>query len=382
MRCSGHLLPENGNEIAPNSYIFFDAKVGLDTKGNLYEGLVLPPAENTSFGVFGVRSDGVTPIFNGYSKFTLSGNGNSITGGNSTFDNTAILYRNATGEPFQYDELGLWDGGANSFYAYYFNESEFSPSLTDRNKIKYIQDTYNVITGIGINETGVYMEYVQPTTLETMVDLMTANTTAYRCDPVTGEVNEEVTLDFRHRLFALDIIVRNNQTRDTESGFAAQKLTVTSATASFEVPSGGLLYFNQPDVPSSQTCPVTYPFGGFQIGTPGGSHIDTNLNLDRLDAGYVRASFLFLPCTSIKIKFVMEYINRWGEETSYTYDSIDGSDPALTVEGGFLPGHKYTFIIIKNNFGSEFEFVPKIAEIGEDGTEGSWNNKDVDHTFN
>lgn len=356
--------------------------MSLETKANLYEGLVLPQDANTSFGVFGVRSDGVTPIFNGYSRFTISENGNNITGGNSTFDNTALLYRSAAAEPFQYDELALWDGGPNSFYAYYFNESEFSPSLTDRNKIKHIQDTYNVITDIGVDETGVYMEYVQPITLETMVDLMTANTTAYRRDPVTGEVNEEVTLDFRHRLFALDIIVRNNQTRDTESGFAAQKLTVTSATASFEVPSGGLLYFNQPDVPSSQTCPVTYPFGGFQTGTPGGSHIDTNLNLDRLDAGRVSASFLFLPCTSIKIKFVMEYINRWGEETSYTYDSIDGSDPALTVEGGFLPGHKYTFIIIKNNFGSEFEFVPKIAEIGEDGTEGSWNNKDVDHTFN
>ena len=346
--------------------------MSLETKANLYEGLVLPQDANTSFGVFGVRSDGVTPIFNGYSKFTLSDNGNSITGGNSTFDNTALLYRNATGEPFQYDELGLWDGGPNSFYAYYINDIEYNPSLTDLNKRRFMKDTYKVISNIGINGTGVYMEYVQPTTLGDMADVMTANETVYRRDPVTGQVNEEVTLDFRHRLFALDIIVRNNQIR--EQGFDAQKLSVTGATASFEVPSGGFMYFDQPDAPSNRTCTFSHPFEAFETRKPTDNYIDFNLNNS--------ASFLFFPCTSIKIKFVMEYINRWGEETSYKYDSIDGSDPALTVDGGFQPGHKYTFLIIKNNFGSEFEFVPKIAEIGEDGTEGSWNNKDVDHIFN
>lgn len=376
------MQPYNGGTTPSDSYIFFDAKVKAETKANLYDALVLPPDKSTSFGVFGVRSDGVTPIFNDYSEFTISEDGDDITGGNSPFDHTALLYRSDDGEPFQYDNLALWDGGANSFYAYYINESEFLPSMSDRNKIRFIEDTHSVISDIGVNQTGVYMEYVQPTTLETMVDVMTANTTVYRRDPVTGVVSDEVTLDFQHRLFALDIIVRNNQIRDSELDFSAQKLKATRVVASFEVPDGGLFYFGPPDVPSDQACSIMHSYGGFETSTPTKEHVDVNLNYDRLDAGRVNASFLFFPCASLKIRFEMEYINRWGEEASYTYDSIDGSDPALTVEGGFLPGRKYTFLIIKNNFGSEFEFVPKIAQIGEDGTEGSWNNKDVDHTFN
>ena len=60
----------------------------------------------------------------------------------------------------------------------------------------------------------------------------------------------------------------------------------------------------------------------------------------------------------------------------------------MSPEGGFKPGRRYQFIIKKNHFGSEFEFVPQIAvlEYDENGnivSDGNWNDKDdVDHTFN
>ena len=346
--------------------------MSLETKANLYEGLVLPQDANTSFGVFGVRSDGVTPIFDAYSQFKVSEDGKSITG-DSPFDNVALVYRNADNDPFQYDKLALWDGGEHTFYAYYINGSEFHPSLSVKKKDEFSSATKSVISNIGIDDSGVYMQYVQPTTLESMVDVMTANTTTSRTE------NNEVALSFEHRLFAFDIVVRNNQILDSD--FKAQKLVVKSSKATFQVHAGGFFYFNATDdLLSTTTCSVEKEFGSFEIRQPTSDNI-REYNLNRETRGSL--SFLFLPCASLKIKFEMTYVNRWGDDMPYTYDSIDGNDPPLTVEGGFQAGQKYKFTIVKNNFGSEFEFVPQIAVVNdEDKTEGSWNNKDVDHEFN
>ena len=80
----------------------------------------------------------------------------------------------------------------------------------------------------------------------------------------------------------------------------------------------------------------------------------------------------------------MTYVNRWGVLKEYTYNSIDGPHPPLTVKDGFLAGHKYYFILEKNNESSEFEFIPVIAEVdNEEQTEGNWNSSDdVHNTFN
>ena len=320
----------------------------------------------------------MTPIFKYYSKFTIADRLNNITGGNSTFDNTALLYRNGEGEPFQYDELALWDGGPNSFYAYYINGSTYAPTFTDKKKIEFLEATHSVIADIGVDETGIYMEYVQPTTLKAMVDVMTANTTTYRTE------NNEVTLNFEHRLFALDIIIKNNQV-EVDKNVEEQELEVTSAVVTFEVCDGGKFYFDGDDVPSPTiiTPNLTHDFGEFDVS------VDKikNLNETRKDGV---TSFLFFPCESLKLSFTMEYKTRWGNIKTYTYDSItEGKDSPLKVMNedgkdiGFQAGHKYQFILEKNNDIDEFTFLPKIAVVDEDtSTEGSWNDQDVNHTFN
>lgn len=380
--CERHSV-ESTDEVYPGAYIFLDAKV-VKTKATLYNEETLPNNKNTSFGVFGVREDGQTPVFDNYTADE-----------NSPFDDVAILYRperpsggglNAVPADFIYDYLALWDSGENSFYAYYINGSKYHSEFDETEFNGFCTSTRNVISDVGVRRTSskVYMEYKQPNTLETMVDVMTAKTTTTQCD-VVG-------LDFEHRLFAIDVVVRNYQIKDDKN--PAKAFTFSNPTITFRVPNGGDLYFDDENSNTLNTdsLDVTYTFTpaegtSFTIEAPSGSkERDFNLNrtIETNSVGRpVDNPFLFLPCESLRVlDFSLTFDNSWGV-SSTTHNSWK-----IAPEGGFKPGHQYQFIIKKNHFGSEFEFVPQIAvlEYDENGnivSDGNWNNKDdVDHTFN
>lgn len=380
--CERHSV-DTGEDVYPDTYIFLDAKV-VKTKATLYDEETLPKGKNTSFGVFGVREDGQTPVFDNYTADE-----------NSPFDDVAILYRperpsgvglNAVPADFIYDYLALWDGGENSFYAYYINGNEYHRKFNATELSDFCTSTRKVISDVGVRRTSskVYMEYNQPNTLETMVDVMTAKTTTTQCD-VVG-------LDFEHRLFAIDVVVRNYQIKDDKN--PAKAFTFSNPTITFRVPNGGDLYFDDENSNTLNTdsLDVTYTFTpaegtSFTIEAPSGSkERDFNLNrtIETNSAGRpVDNPFLFLPCESLRVlDFSLTFDNSWGV-SSTTHNSWK-----IAPEGGFKPGHRYQFIIKKNHFGSEFEFVPQIAvlEYDENGnivSDGNWNDKDdVDHTFN
>lgn len=349
------MQPEIGGEITTNSYIFFDAEVGLKTRANIKIDESLPVANKTSFGVFGYRDGGVTPIFD---KYTADQN--------SPFDNVAVMYRPRRSAAFQYDNLVLWGGGEHSFYAYYINGSQYDKDeLSD-----FCSSTRSVIKSVGVSPASntAYVEYVQPTTIETMVDIMTARTITSKCD--------EVMMTFVHRLFAIDVLIRNEQKAQTIDGKEYTKLPfeIKDVDVEFTVPDGGLLYFDNQNnnTQNETTCPIKYDFipegaGSIVIDAPSGDDSrDLNLNAEIIGRN---TSFLLLPCQSLKVKLNLTFENSWAEETTYTFDG------EISPEGGFLPGRQYQFIVTrKHSNGDEMEFVPTVTE--------TWEDKDVDHTFN
>lgn len=369
--CGGHSL-DIQEDVHYGAYIFMDANVAK-TKATLYNETTLPDDKETSFGVFGCREDG-TPIFDSYRKDV-----------NSPFDNVAILYRpsrpsgsglNRVPADFIYDYLALWDSGENAFYAYYINGSKYHRDFDGTEFETFCASTRNVISGVEVNKISsrMYAEYNQPNTLETMVDVMTAKTATYQCDVVS--------LNFEHRLFAIDVVIRNNQVKDDKNEDKA--FTFSNPTVTFRVPNGGNLYFDDENSNSlnADSLDVTYTFlppegtTSFTIDAPGRSADDLNLN-GRSN------SFLFLPCESLRVLgFSLTFENSWGETVSPEYSW------KVSPDGGFKPGYRYQLIINKNPFGNEFEFVPQIAvlQFDENGNivgDGDWNDKgDVYHTFN
>lgn len=347
--CERH--PVNpGTEVYPGAYIFLDAKV-VKTKGNLYNNAKLPVAKNTSFGVYGLRQDGETPIFEKY-----------IANDNSPFDNVAIMYLPEREGAFIYDKLALWEGGEHSFYAYYID------GVKSTNAYSATQD---LITEIGVRSTSkkAYMSYVQPDTLTKMVDVMTAKATTARCS--------EILLNFEHRLFAIDVVVRNKPLKNPTTGWMEPTipLNVIGANVAFTVMEGAELYFDENNTisPSNDEFTIDHAYiktedNQFTIeSTDSDKPRDTDYNLNKENAD--GNSFLFLPCQSLKVSFELTYLNTWGEYATFEDDAV------ITVNGGFKAGHKYQFILEKTkNSGDLIQFVPQVVE--------TWEEKNVDHTFN
>lgn len=360
--CERHSV-DPGTEVYPGAYIFLDAKV-VNTKGeNLYDETALPNKSHTSFGVLGLRADGVTPVFNEYSAYELQvsddGQSTTITGGDSPFDNVAIMYRPRARNAFVYDIPALWAGGLHYFYAYYIHGCEYD----DKDEVGFNNNTKNVISDFAVRTTSkkAYLTYHQPQTLDKMVDVMTAKTEIEKTDLVP--------LNFEHRLFAIDVVVSNSQFKDTGLGLTAAPFNGTDASVEFTVSTGASLYFDEDNTLSlnDETLPVSHEFGDFAIEAPSGTKSRVyNLNEKNVES---ENSFLFLPCESLHVKFTVNFLNSWDEEATYTYDG------EITVKGGFKAGHKYQFILDrKHNSGDMIEFVPQVVE--------TWDEKEVDHTFN
>lgn len=321
-------MPDSEGENMGNSYIFFGTDVA-ETRGNLVEGIDLPGLTGTDFGVFGFRPDG-TDIFDRY-----------IGGSNSTFDSVARQYRTGYNTAFSYDILALWHSGEHVFYAYYpYNSSK------------------NIITAAGTDAQGrPYIAYTQPSTLQTMADVMTASADATSADG-------EVKLGFRHRLFALDVVLTNCQTE------SEQDLVVKSADIIFaNIAATAYLYYENvltgtafPDIQVN-----SYSSPGHILKTGSEDMILSASSSHNFNNGN---SFLLIPCASLKAKVTITLVDAWGEERTFEVDcSTSGS--ALTPSGGFVAGSRYVLAINKSDKGFDFAWKKE-----------DWASKNVDLEFN
>lgn len=350
--CAGNsqLIPDD--EISFDAYIFFDPEIVL-TKGNLLNDAVLPAAASTSFGVFGYRPDG-SHVFGMYSETPT---GSQLT---SAFDNVAVMYRPEDRAAFIYDALALWERGAHDFYAYYPYENPKGAAISN---ISY--------------EARPYIVYQQPVTLASMTDVLTA---AALAKTATDNDAQPIQLKFEHRLFAFDVILKNEQSE------TARNFRINQAVIEFmNVRKEAAIYFDDdgnttdldtyPDlVLKSEILPqIAHVFDlpeDFVIEAPGSEveYIDYNLNED--------CSFLFPPCTELQVKFTLSFLNFWGEECSFTIDRT------IKPEGGFQPGYKYAFVVSKKDNGEEIEFETSLRFIS--GVNGNhWDrSEEINLEFN
>ncbi|MBQ7899002.1 MAG: fimbrillin family protein [Bacteroidales bacterium] len=337
--CDKHPEPNGGLANGPYSYIFFDAGV-VSTKGELVEGETLPSYTGTAFGVMGFRPDGSTPIFDMY--------GTADDKTESAFDNVAVMYRPGKNAAFRYDELATWHGGEHDFYAYY--------------PFSYTGGAGKAISNIGKSGNRPYVAYTQPAQLNTMTDVMTA----YAPDQTAS--TSAVQLIFNHRLFAFDVVLNNNQSE------SLRDIIINDAVIQFyEIPESATLYFDTPtvvDSPSgSQTISHDFITSPVTVHHPTGNATSVTYIFNQGSSATANP-FLFLPCTALKLKFEVTYVNSWNEVRTFT---VDHSSTALTLSGGFQAGHRYALVLNVSDKGQGIEFVPTLVD---------WTNKNLDIEFN
>ena len=356
------VLPDNDVDIIPGSYIFFDAEV-LGTKAavNQYEGTTLPAGTNsvyTAIGVFGSRANG-TSIFDEYSQ-----------GENSKVDDLAVVYRDGRNGPFVYDNLALWHGGEQKFFAYYSKDLGYSK---DRSGNHEFSGSWDLVDEVGThtinNVVTPYLRYVHPLSMTEMKDVMTASASA-------SSAGGAVKLGFVHRLFALDIVLMNDSN---------EPMVLKSASVEFPVYKKYFMYYQgdgiSPDVvPDTNSGQAVAGHVFFNEQKTLVAHESVNLNSDYAQTadGFSYYTFLLVPTDTFDIQLKLTYVNKWGED--YPWESAN-----VTIDGGvdFEAGRHYTLKVNrKANAGTEVEFSAYIAVKDENGNEGYWTEKDVDHTFN
>lgn len=319
------------------SYIFFEPEVleAKATKAEIVEGDELPGDKDTAFGVLGYYEG--TSIFGGYD------------------DKIAEVYRKEEDSSFQYDHLGWWlnrDAAAttkHNFFAFY---------------------PYSINESVTPNNGNPYISYTLPNDEADMKDILTAYTS-------TARVNSPVQLNFRHRLWALDVEVVNAQTGDgySQPGAALTPpvLTVVSVAVTLvNIPSEGKIAIGDGNceilsrMEQQYTLPLPENRRKIPVDDPETEEVEENV-----------ASFgplLFLP-TDVSIddvkvgyKLDFKFMNHWGE----VYDQSFGLRPFNLPEDAlaFEPGKRYKLTVVKND--TEASVGLTVAE---------WSEKEVTHTF-
>ena len=338
------------------SYIFFEPEVleRVETRTSMLEGTSLPSASGTSFGVFGYA--GSTVLFD-----------------------DKMIYRSEDGGLFTYDGLVNWVDGVtpHDFYAYY---------------------PYDLTASVGDNNIP-YIPYTQSTDRNSMVDILTAT---------TGSITKKsiVDLKFYHRLWAMDITVKNNRKitdkvyvphedpkKDGSYVDTGNDVTIKSIKVEFDgIPASGNIYMDGSVVLGEMLEPFSY---SVVYDNPDDTS-DEPLILTTADGQNSitvtgQDSFLFLPCGSFNYRITLECVSTWGVEytahhpATYTEDEdgIRQWDWA-TAKGpgasGFKAGNRYTLDIVKSDYNVTFDWVE--TNWGEwDEVAEKWTNIEVVHTF-
>ena len=341
--CTEHPI-DQGPQVPDSSrtYIFFEPKVMEveATKAELVEGGELPvgSAEKPSaFGVIGYY--GTTSIFDAYT--------NGI----------AEVYRKGEKTSFQYDHLAWWrdrDENSNTkhnFYAFY---------------------PYSIHSSVKLTSGNPDIEYSLPSDADKMTDIMTADTSIAKVS--------SVPLEFKHRLWALDVEVVNRQTGD---GYyqpggttpTSPELTVVSVKVTVaNIPSAGTIKYDgsftcNPDTPPT-TIEYELPITDTKI-----SPIDNPETIDVKENAATFVPLLFPPTlvsydgVKVQYKLDFKFRNHWGDEYDQSFDFADfklanGAD-------SFEPGKRYKLTVVKTD-----------TEASVDLDVTGWTEKDVTHTFN
>ena len=234
-----------------------------------------------------------------------------------------------------------------------------------------------------------------------MTDILTASLLNTSKVPI-------VNLTFQHRLWAMDITVKNNR---VEKDVVYDPLTgqnkeydpvvqVKSVKIEFDqIPGSALIYMNGEDKiqipdPDNQSKILSFSKSYNTLHTLSSNGGSVTLN--------GQDSFLFLPCNSFNYRITAEFVNSLGVTYTChhpaTFEADTDGNPILadgkvqwhwaTASGpdedgngtkdGFKAGKRYTLDIVKTDF--EVEFVWKAADWGEwDGE--NWVPVRVEHTF-
>lgn len=301
-------------------YIFFDAEVASGTKSNLVEGDALPSDAGTSFGVFGYRE--------GESVFEPAVVEN--------FEGVVENYRPSDGAAFIYDNLATWmPEVSHKFYAYYPYETV---AIT--------------AAGLTTDDSKPYVKYVQPGTLEDMVDVMTASSTVSE----TESSASPVLLNFQHRLFSLDVVIKDGQTSDD----AYLELSEASVVFTDVVSEAELYYDGNHAVIGDESGYVAAEnvFDPAVTVEPDGEGLIVNGD----------HSFLFLPCDELTMVCLLKGNDEWGELGDW---ALGEDNPGLVVNqkiaapaGGFKAGQKYVVVITKTDADG---FVAQVGEWADGG---------------
>lgn len=331
--CSKNSHPVN-TETQLESYIFFDADV-VKTKSNLLEDNHLPYDKGTSFGVMGLKGPSNTQVFDMYDD--------SDSEKGVRFDNVAVMYRANGGntDPFVYDTLALWTSEAHSFYAFYPYDSELITNFS--------------IETVGDETVMPYVSYEQPEDIEDMTDILTAITTGKTYSSTANATANLVNLTFNHRLFAFDVILKNNLTTDWVVTDAVVSITDVTGDAKF--------YFDGNVDLGNTTVNYTNIDCVTEDITIAGKTGDSGVEYDLNGEDY----FLFVPCANLNVSVIINFKNLWNQNKEFKYSDV------ISVEGGFAAGTKYALVIKRNVVGGTVTFTPELQ---------AWSTTDVEHEFN
>lgn len=308
------------------SYIFFEPEVcNVErTKADLLKDNTLPSAAETAFGVIGYY------------------------GTTSLFSDIAEVKRTEEGGSFDYDGLVAWQGTTNhDFYAFYPYDLEGDVSLNVDATTKLANP---------------FLTYTQPTTDAGMIDILTTKESTQK----TSDNN--VTLTFHHRLWALDVKITNSQATglDSDDAMVSQPdLTINSVE----------IYVK--DFPEVSYIPldtagekITYGNDKITPETPYEMFISAlNKTIKYGDTGtYGTLLFAPVPTNTFQYKLVINYTDSRGE-ASFTYPSSGYKTSSTEFEGGRV----YSLTVNKK----EDVFV-----VGQFHDSGNWTDVTVPHTFN
>ena len=329
---------------ASRSYIFFEPEVETSntTKANLITTQTLPDEEGTAFGVIGYH--GTSSLF-----------------GAATASNKGIAQvTRSTEGVFEYSPLAAWQGADNhDFYAFY----PYSLNA-------YVSHNVNATTSLA-NPS---ITYTQPAANDaTMVDLLTAKASATKAD------GNEVAIKFYHRLWALDVKIKNSMTK----GFAADgtevnqpNLTITKVELYVkDFPHTAVIPLDQ----NVTNNPITYGTETITSSTPYEIPVpeaDKTIAYNQTES---YGSLLFVPLDSshpFKYRLVISYTDSMGTGT-FSFPATGYKESSGVFEGG----KKYTLTLDKTNdtFVSGFYDDPD-----DDGDlqPGDWDKEEVEHEFN
>ena len=307
------LSPEE-NSHGNKSYIFFDAGViDIEETKAVVDGDKLPNDKGTAFAVVG--KCGSKTLFGGYSN------------------KAAKVYRNSEGV-FVYNQLEEWvdENTKHTFYAFY-------PWQLNANKA----DDNVWYTG---NKT--YISYKQPANVGDMIDVMIDSQDISKC--------QEVIINFKHSLWALDINVKNSQ--------ESEKLEVRDVKFYISgIKESGKINFDGSEDNESVKTENVHTYIYTYVNSTSGNGIVLQEDKKTLEC----EPLLFLPVENIEYKIEITFKNSRGFEYTYTYPA----QGFQTKNQKFAAGHRYSLTIEKidpENFNVSW-------------LKNGWIQEDLTHTF-